>query len=530
MNPDESARQSVANPEDTATSPFGWHSDGTQEYTTLQGNNAFVTISSGNNPSSPSLLFSYPYSPATTDPASYVEASATQGFYIVNKFHDILYKLGFDEDAGNFQTNNNGKGGASGDPLELIVQASAGSAQIYVPADGRSPRLSMGVWTGTPRRDSMFDATVLLHEYMHGVTGRLVGGPATSGCLSDMNGLSINEGYSDFVPTLLRVKEGDTRSTDYTIADWATGQPIGLRSHYVSTSLETSPLTYSSLNELVSTGGFDLATVWASVLYDVFWNMVEAYGIGDPIMASEIQIRLAKPSDADAIGKVHNEALNQFHEFYQAFYEHPIGQIILGNTRNVVQNPKNQFYVAVDDSDTVVGFIRYHVVDATEPSDATTTGEAYETPAVTTPASNLFAIKDHMKELWERFGHPREDEMDACYEKAVDGRKHNYIKHIMVDPKYQRKGIGAKLLRTVIDISDAERVPTFLVASAEGYGLYKRLGFKDLQTWTIDNGRWAKVIVQHERDLGLTGNETLAERFAGTKEVEKYMMRWETRE
>ncbi|KAJ3955788.1 hypothetical protein N0V92_007696 [Colletotrichum tropicale] len=144
-----------------------------------------------------------------------------------------------------------------------------------------------------------------------------------------------------------------------------------------------------------------------------------------PIMASEIQIRLAKPSDADAIGKVHDEALNQFHEFYQAFYEHPIDQIILGNTRNVVQNPKNQFYVALDDSDTVVGFIRYHVVDATEPSDATTTVEADETPAVTTPASNLFAIKDHMKELWERFGHPREDQMDACYEKAVDGRKHN---------------------------------------------------------------------------------------------------------
>ncbi|KAJ0381821.1 hypothetical protein COL922a_013776 [Colletotrichum nupharicola] len=247
-------------------------------------------------------------------------------------------------------------------------------------------------------------------------------------------------------------------------------------------------------------------------------------------MGSEIQIRPAQSSDADAIGKIHKEALNQFHEFYQAFYEHPIEQIIQANTRNVVQTPKNRFYVAVDDLETVVGFIRYHVVDATEPTDATTTVEAHETPAVTTPASNLFAIKDHMKELWERFGYPREDEMDVCYEKAVDGRKHNYIKHIMVDPKYQRKGIGAKLLRTVIDISDAERVSTFLVASAEGYGLYKRLGFEDLGTWTIDNGRWAKEIVQHERNLGLNGNETLFERFAGTQEVEKYMMRWETRE
>lgn len=56
----------------------------------------------------------------------------------------------------------------------------------------------MGVWTGAagePYRDSAFDSTVLLHEYMHGVTVRLVGGPATSGCLGGNDGLSLNEGY-----------------------------------------------------------------------------------------------------------------------------------------------------------------------------------------------------------------------------------------------------------------------------------------------------------------------------------------------
>lgn len=76
----------------------------------------------------------------------------------------------------------------------------------------------MGVWAGgagEPHRDSAFDSTVLLHEYMHGVTVRLVGGPAASGCLGGNDGLSLNEGYSDFVPTLLRVKAGDTRSRDY---------------------------------------------------------------------------------------------------------------------------------------------------------------------------------------------------------------------------------------------------------------------------------------------------------------------------
>lgn len=287
MNPDEGSRQLIANPEDAPSSPFGWHSDGTQNSTTLSGNNAFVTIGPATSnktvPSSPSLLFSYPYSPATTDWQTYVYASATQTFYTINKFHDILYALGFDEAAGNCQVSNNGKGGRAGDPVEIIVHSSYPYAMILVPADGKSPRLTMGVWnwTGTPARDSAFDSTVLLHEYMHAVTGRLVGGPATDSCLSGDDGLSVNEGYSDFVPTLLRVKAGDTRSTDYTIADWATGKAVGLRSHYISTSLDTTPLTYESLNDPASRDGFDLATVWAVALYEVFWNLVDTYGIGD---------------------------------------------------------------------------------------------------------------------------------------------------------------------------------------------------------------------------------------------------------
>ena len=288
MTPDEGSRQLIANPEDAPSSPFGWHSDGNQSYENLHGNNAYVTIGDATSnkvvATSPSLIFSYPYSPDTTEWQTYVNASATQAFYTVNKFHDILYALGFDEAAGNFQVSNNGKGGRAGDPVEITVHSSLGeTAVMTTPADGSSPRLSLGIWTGvgTPYRDSAFDSTVLLHEYMHGVTVRLVGGPATSGCLSGSDGLSLNEGYSDLVPTLLRVKAGDTRNTDYTIADWATGEAIGLRSHYISTSLQTTPLTFESLNALSSSGGYDLATVWAAALYEVFWNLVDTYGIGD---------------------------------------------------------------------------------------------------------------------------------------------------------------------------------------------------------------------------------------------------------
>ncbi|OHE97758.1 hypothetical protein CORC01_06963 [Colletotrichum orchidophilum] len=240
-----------------------------------------------------------------------------------------------------------------------------------------------------------------------------------------------------------------------------------------------------------------------------------------------VHIRPATEADADAIAAVHYAALDQFHDFYAAFFQRHPRELLPLSMRLALKDPKKHFLVAVvPDTHAVVGFIRYHIVDATEPPSAISlakpTGSADTEPAV----PSIFAIKSHMKELWERFGHPRDNEMDECYEKAVDGRQHTYVKNIMVDPEHQRKGIGAKLLQMVIDVSDAEKIPTFLVASAEGYHLYKKLGFEELGTWTIDNDYWSKEIVRRERELGIGGNEHLAETYQGTREIERYMMRW----
>ncbi|KAL2882170.1 hypothetical protein SGCOL_002435 [Colletotrichum sp. CLE4] len=213
-------------------------------------------------------------------------------------------------------------------------------------------------------------------------------------------------------------------------------------------------------------------------------------------------IQLATEADADAIAAVHYAALEQFHDFYATFFERHPRDILPLSTRLALKNPKNRFLVAVvPGTHAVVGFIRYHVVDATEPPAATTLAKPTESADTEPTVPFIFSIKPHMKEMWERFGHPREEEMDE-------------------------KGIGASLLKAVIDISDDEKIPTFLVASAEGYGLYKKLGFEDLGTWTIDNDYWSEKIVQHENELGIVGNEGLAETYRGTHEVEKYMMRW----
>lgn len=96
----------------------------------------------------------------------------------------------------------------------------------------------------------------------------------------------------------------------------------------------------------------------------------------------------------------------------------------------------------------------------------------------------------------------------------------------MVHPLHQRRGVGAKLLSTVLATGDHEQVPVFLVASAEARGLYARLGFQDLGVWTINNEHWAWRIASREAELEIEGNNDLGEQLRGVGEEERSMVRW----
>ena len=66
----------------------------------------------------------WPQSPTT---AVNKEVAVQNLFYLNNVIHDILYRHGFDEAAGNFQVDNFGKGGASGDPVRAEAQDGSGT-------------------------------------------------------------------------------------------------------------------------------------------------------------------------------------------------------------------------------------------------------------------------------------------------------------------------------------------------------------------------------------------------------------------
>ncbi|KAH7110303.1 extracellular metallo proteinase 2 [Dendryphion nanum] len=299
-DPTEGSRVVVTDPFDTQSSEFGWHSTGAEEFDTLRGNNGIAH----NNPSgeliyigdkyldayrpvSKDLKFEYPFPPNETDPLKYRDASITQLFYTANIYHDLLHKLGFNERAGNFEINNNGGGGRGNDFVLLNAQDGSGknNANFATPPDGQNGRMRMYIWNRTePNRDCSFEAGVVIHEYTHGLSNRLTGGPANSNCLSIQEASGMGEGWSDFYATAIRLKAGDTRETDYAMGAWVAGNPRGIRTYLYSTDLSVNPHKYSDVDALARRVPFSphpIGTVWATMLYEVLWNLIDKYGKND---------------------------------------------------------------------------------------------------------------------------------------------------------------------------------------------------------------------------------------------------------
>ncbi|KAF9774253.1 hypothetical protein IL306_007776 [Fusarium sp. DS 682] len=289
-DPTKGSRATIENPWNLVTSEFTWLSDGSNNYTTTRGNNGISQVNPTGSPNyldkyrpdSPLLKFEYDYSTDMSPASSYRNASITQLFYTANKYHDLLYLLGFTEEAGNFEVNNNGQGGKGNDFVILNTQDGSGinNANFATPPDGEPGRMRMYRWTYTePQRDSSFDAGIVIHEYTHGLSNRLTGGPDNSGCLPGGESGGMGEGWGDFMATAIHIQPKDTRSTDQVMGDWIYNKPAGIRAYPYSTSLTTNPYTYKSVDSL--SGVHDMGNYWATVLYEVMWNLIDKHGKND---------------------------------------------------------------------------------------------------------------------------------------------------------------------------------------------------------------------------------------------------------
>lgn len=296
-SPDSGSRTVERNPAFHKASKFGWHdTDGVAgpEFTTPEGNNVHAYIDADNDnrpdPGEPdggtSLDFKFPLD-LSQDPSTYQPAAVTNLFYWVNGLHDLYYHYGFDEQSGNFQENNYLRGGAQNDSVQAEAQDGGGenNANFATPPDGSKPRMQLYPWTITnPKRDPALDSTVIVHEYTHGLSNRLVGG-GTTGCLA--NGEAPGEGWSDWYALALTALPTDTALTPRGIGTYVLGETReqqGIRLSQYTTDTNVNPVTYDFIKSNPEV--HDVGYAWASILWEVYWGLVEAHGF-NPELAGD---------------------------------------------------------------------------------------------------------------------------------------------------------------------------------------------------------------------------------------------------
>jgi hypothetical protein len=303
---------------DDIASPNGWINDGDNE---TRGNNVDAHLDRNDDnladlprpTGNPSRVFDFPLD-LTTAPANYGEAATVQLFYWDNWMHDALYQLGFTEAAGNFQTDNFGRGGLGNDAVQADAQDGldlndgrhANNANMSTPPDGCAPRMQMYVFDGASLgRDGSLDAQIVLHEYTHGLSTRLVGGGAGIDALQTAG---MGEGWSDFYALALLTDPAADVDGVYPMASYVAYHGFGttfdqnyyygIRRYPYCTDTNKNPLTFADIdpwkasahdgvprNPLLGPFRADLANevhsqgeVWCMMLWEMRANLIRKHG------------------------------------------------------------------------------------------------------------------------------------------------------------------------------------------------------------------------------------------------------------
>lgn len=136
---------------------------------------------------------------------------------------------------------------------------------------------------GPFQRDGDLDNGVIAHEYGHGISSRLTGGPTQADCLQ--NEEQMGEGWSDFFALVLTMQPNDLATGVRGMATYALNQPTtgtGLRQHPYTTDMTINPFTYGDVqSQFNMRGSHGVGSVWATMLWDMTWALIDQYGF-DP--------------------------------------------------------------------------------------------------------------------------------------------------------------------------------------------------------------------------------------------------------
>jgi PKD repeat protein len=169
--------------------------------------------------------------------------------------------------------------GAVSIPSVMISQADGNTIKAKLAAGEKVSGTLSKAGNAAPDRDGSLDNGIIIHEYGHGVSNRLTGGPSNSGCL--FNDEQGGEGWSDWLALLLTIEPGDAGTDSRGIGTYALNDSsgVGIRRFPYSTDMAVNGQTYGDLTS--DDGVHNIGEIWNQALWDMTWKLIDLEGF-DP--------------------------------------------------------------------------------------------------------------------------------------------------------------------------------------------------------------------------------------------------------
>lgn len=169
-------------------------------------------------------------------------------------------------------------------PSFMISQADGNSIKAVLNS-GVTVNATLGQFgDGSGIKDGSFDNGIIVHEYVHGLTNRLTGGPSVTFCLG--NEEQMGEGWSDWYGAMLTMDINAANPEYRPIGTFAVSQPItggGIRPAPYDTSFSINDYTYADVSSPSLSVPHGVGFVWGTMLWDLTWAFIDEYGYDEDL-------------------------------------------------------------------------------------------------------------------------------------------------------------------------------------------------------------------------------------------------------
>jgi extracellular elastinolytic metalloproteinase len=166
-------------------------------------------------------------------------------------------------------------------PAFMISQASGNNIKAQLTA-GQTVVGTLSVTGYQP--DGDFDNGIIAHEYGHGWSTRLTGGPANSSCLGNVE--QMGEGWSDYLALMLTTNWANLTPTvasaniprgigTYAIGQATTGNGIRPFRYSYNMASVNPTVTYSGVaSSATFSQPHGIGSIWCTILWDMTWEII----------------------------------------------------------------------------------------------------------------------------------------------------------------------------------------------------------------------------------------------------------------